>query len=109
MEERTITIPYEEYKELKSVQDVMSSEGDIVYVRDDTYSSCNHYVISAVHTKDYYVKQLLRELKGRNERIKEDQVIIDKSEDKVHPYWRSAAIILGSTLISYFVLQFLFL
>lgn len=105
MSERTITIPYEEYQELNTIKRVMSSEGDVVYVKDDTYSAGNHYVISAVHTKNDYVKRLLRELKESKEREKEALAATEESKDKVHPYWRSVAIAIGTAFITNILLN----
>ena len=60
MNERMITIPYEEYKELQTFKDISTSGEDQVFVKCENHSLDAHYSWWIVYTKDDYVKSILK-------------------------------------------------
>ena len=86
MNERMITIPYEEYKELQTFRDIANSDADRIFVKNETDSIGHHYSWWTVYTKDDYVKNILEELNKYKEKEQESVSLDESGQD--FPYKR---------------------
>ena len=68
-----ITIPFEEYEELKTYKNIANDDGRIVFVKNETHSLDNHYLWWVVYTKDQAVKEITDELIQVNKELEKSR------------------------------------
>lgn len=76
-DQKLITIPYEEYQELRVLKSV--AEDDVTMIREETNAYGNFYQCKYVYTKDIAIERLSQELKE----AKEELARINDMEEKI--------------------------
>lgn len=105
MSERTIIIPYEEYKELQTFKEIAQKSEDRVFVKNETFSYGNHYNWWEVYTKDDYIKSILQEL---NEYKKKEQEAEIPEDSELNVPYKPLFWFIFFLLLIYVILQVIF-
>lgn len=105
MDERMITIPYEEYKELQTFRNIANSDADRIFVKNEIDSIGHHYNWWTVYTKDDYVKNILEELNKYKEK---EQKAETPEDSELNVLYKPLFWFLFFLLLIYVILQVIF-
>ena len=97
MNERMITIPFEEYEELQNFKSMAQKENMLVYIKNERFDLGHGSRVWFVYTKDEAVRKITKELieaRKELEDMKEDQGLKEESESDF-PYRRMFWLLVG--------------